>query len=123
MTRSNDSPSTVHDRLNAAPSEEAAARPRPGSFDSPEERATFWREQFEQERERLAKLWVAYQDLKAELEDRERQTETIAAGKAGEQLADEAAEGSADAPESDEATSAADDDPAEADGSEDPQDG
>ncbi len=52
------------------------------AFDDPEEEAAYWRKQFRRERERLAKLLVAFKDLEAELELREEEADKIAQRKA-----------------------------------------
>lgn len=81
---------TIHDRLREAHvrSESSAPQPSP-SFEDVEAEAAFWRAQFENERERLAKLWVAYKDLEAELEAREEETDEIAERKAAARLAED----------------------------------
>lgn len=75
------SPTTdVHDELDReAEGADALGEAR---FEDPEAEAAFWRDQFERERGRLAKLWVAYQDLKAELEARAEPTARQAAADA-----------------------------------------
>lgn len=78
-----DAQGTIHDRLREAHGASESSPPQHSpSFDDVEAEAAFWRAQFENERERLAKLWVAYKDLEAELELRQEETAEIAERKA-----------------------------------------
>lgn len=88
MSRESDRTTTIHEQLSTRVGEDPAGpASKARGLDSAEERAQFWRNQFEQERERVAKLWVAYQDLKAQLEDERLEAEAIATEKAGETIA------------------------------------
>lgn len=62
------------------------------AFEDADAEAAFWRAQFEQERERLAKLWVAYRDLEAELDLRKEEAERIAQRKAAATIAEDETE-------------------------------
>lgn len=78
-----DAQGTIHDRLRESHGESESSPPKHSpSFDDVEAEAAFWRAQFENERERLAKLWVAYKDLEEELELRQEETAEIAERKA-----------------------------------------
>lgn len=91
--------SDIHVQLSEPLQPEDAPTRRPSSFDSEEERADFWRDQFQIERERLAKLWVAYQDLRAQRDAELEATESIATEKAGEAILEEANSSEAEAEE------------------------
>lgn len=71
-------PPSIHEQLDsAADVSEAVSADEPPTFDDAEAEVAFWRAQFEEERERLAKLWVAYRDLEAELETLREATDEI----------------------------------------------
>lgn len=81
---------SIHEQLKRSAPDTATlpGRSTP-TFDDIEAEAAFWRAQFETERERLAKLWVAYKDLEAELEMRTEAAQAIGQRKVAASFAEE----------------------------------
>lgn len=88
----------IHDKLREAATSETPD-PASKSFDDAEAEAAFWRAQFEKEGERLAKLWVAYKDLEAELEMRKEEAQAAAERKAAARLAEDQPDVEAEEPQ------------------------
>lgn len=83
-----DTSRSIHDELSTG-SFEADESPAvsPPPLEDPEAEAAYWRARFEEERELLTKLWVAYRDVRNELQVYEEEAEEVAQRKAAAQLA------------------------------------
>lgn len=83
----NETTDAIHDQLRRERQEDEEDPEAAPSFDDAEAQATYWRMRFEEERELLTKLWIAYRDLEAELDAVREEADTIAQRKAAAQLA------------------------------------
>jgi len=83
-----DEASAIHEHLRDVPIRERDRADDSPDFENVEAEAAFWRAQFERERERLVKLWVAYKDLEAALELRKNETGAVAERKVAARLSE-----------------------------------